>query len=274
MSTLSFTLVLLAGSVVVGYLLGGRLRNLLDLRIRLFPLALLGYGIQAIPAHRTGPAVALLLVSFGVLFAFGMANLRAPGLPLLCIGLVLNFAVIAANSGMPVPRAAVIASGQEATIPALEHSAVKHHLAGPHDVLLPLADLVGIGAHLVGAAGILYANKGRVATQQGVGASTIAKAALTGVALAATGYSRALGKKLEQADGEPVEGGTDPTPATSPDVARAQRQLKVCQWLIPALTGGLEVLNALHGEQQRPSEQASGILAKPAQLLSALVDPS
>jgi hypothetical protein len=135
-------------------------------------------------------------------------------------------------------------------------------------------NLVGIGAHLVGAAGLLYANKGRVATQQGVGTSTIAKAALTGVALAATGYSRALGKKLEKADGEPVEGGTDPTPATSPDVARAQRQLKVCQRLIPALTGGLEVLNALHGEQQRPSEQASGILAKPAQLLSALVDPS
>jgi hypothetical protein len=135
-------------------------------------------------------------------------------------------------------------------------------------------NLVGIGAHIVGGAGILYANKGRVATQEGVGTSTIAKAALTGVALAVTAYSRALGKKLEQADGEPVQGGTDPAPATSPDVAKAQRQLKVCQWLIPALTGGLEVLNALHGEQQRPSQQTSGILGKPAQLLGALTDPS
>jgi hypothetical protein len=131
-------------------------------------------------------------------------------------------------------------------------------------------NLVGIAAHLVGGGGILYANRDRVATQQGVGASTIAKAALTGVALAVTGYSRVLGKKLEQAEGEPVEGGTDPAPGTSPEVAKAQRQLKVCQWLIPALTGGLEVLNALHGEQQRPSQQASGILAKPAQLLNAL----
>ena len=65
-------------------------------------------------------------------------------------------------------------------------------------------------------------------------------------------YSRILGKKLEQAEGEPVAGGTDPSPVTSPDVAKVQRQLKVCQWLIPGLTGAIEVLSALHGEQQRP----------------------
>jgi hypothetical protein len=50
-------------------------------------------------------------------------------------------------------------------------------------------------------------------------------------------------------------------------VADAQKQLKVLQWVIPVLTGGLVVLTALHGEQQRPGEQASGILEKPAQLL-------
>jgi hypothetical protein len=131
-------------------------------------------------------------------------------------------------------------------------------------------NLVGITAHLIGGAGILYANKDRVAAQQGVGPSTIAKAALTGAALAVTGYSRVLGKKLEKADGEPVEGGTDPSPMTSPDVAKVQRQLKVCQWLVPGLTAGIEVLNALHGEQQRPNQQAPGILAKPAQLGQAL----
>jgi hypothetical protein len=131
-------------------------------------------------------------------------------------------------------------------------------------------NLAGIAAHLVGGAGILYANRERVAAQQGVGASTVAKAALTGAALAVTGYSRILGKRLEQAEGEPVEGGTDPSPVTSPNVAKVQRQLKVCQWLIPGLTGAVEVLNALHGEQQRPGQQVPGILAKPAQLAAAL----
>lgn len=131
-------------------------------------------------------------------------------------------------------------------------------------------NLVAIGVHLVGSGAIAYANKSRVVGQQGVGASSLAKTVLTGAALAVTGYSRVLGKKLEQADGEPVEGGTDPSTATSPDVAKAQHQLKVCQWLIPGLTGAVGVLNALHGEQQRPNQQASGILARPAQLINAL----
>jgi hypothetical protein len=128
-------------------------------------------------------------------------------------------------------------------------------------------NFVGIAAHLVGGAGLLYANRGRVAAQQGVAASTVAKTVLTGAALGVTAYSRALGKKLEAAEGEPVEGGTEPSPMTSPDIAKVQRRLKVCQWLVPGLTAGLHVLNALHGEQQRPQQQLPGILAKPAQLL-------
>jgi hypothetical protein len=128
-------------------------------------------------------------------------------------------------------------------------------------------NFAGIVAHLLGGAGILYANKGRVVAQKGVGASTAAKTALTAAALAATGYSRVLGKKLQQADGEPAKGGTQPSPSTAPEVANAQKQLNICQWLVPGLTAALHVLNALHGEQQRPRQQLPGLLAKPAQLL-------
>ena len=128
-------------------------------------------------------------------------------------------------------------------------------------------NFVGIGADLVGGAGILYANRDRVAAQQGVGTSTIAKAALTGAALAVTGYSRVLGKKLEQAEPAPVEGGTSPAADTPPEVATAQRQLAITQWVIPALTAALVVVNAVHGELQRPNQVASGLLAKPAKLL-------
>ena len=124
-----------------------------------------------------------------------------------------------------------------------------------------------IAAHLVGGAGLLQANRGRAAAQGGVGASTIAKLVLTGAALAVTAYSRVLGNKLLHADGVPVEGATDPAPVTPPDLARAQQQLDTCQWLIPTLTGGISVLNALHGEQQRPTQQVSGFLAKSRQLL-------
>ena len=128
-------------------------------------------------------------------------------------------------------------------------------------------NLGAIAVHLIGGAGLLYANKARVVGQKGVGASTIAKMAFTGAALGATAWSGSLGAKLAKYDGTPVEGGTEPAAETPAEVADAQKQLKVLQWAIPALTGGIVVLNALHGEQQRPSQQAPGILQKPAELL-------
>jgi hypothetical protein len=129
-------------------------------------------------------------------------------------------------------------------------------------------NLAAIAAHLVGGAGLLYANKGRVATQSGVGASTAVKTALTVAALGVTGYSRAMGRKLEQAPaGTPVEGATEPAADTLQDVAKAQQQLRIIQWVIPALTGGIVVLNAVHGEQQLPHQQVPGILAKSARRL-------
>ena len=100
-----------------------------------------------------------------------------------------------------------------------------------------------------------------------MGASTTAKLVVTGAALAVTAYSRVLGKKLEQADGVPVDGGTDPSATTPPDIAKIQKRLGVCQWLIPALTGTLTVLTSLHGEQQRPGQQLSGVAAEPGKLL-------
>jgi hypothetical protein len=88
------------------------------------------------------------------------------------------------------------------------------------------------------------------------------KTALTGAALAATAWSRALGARLDQAGEVPVEGGTDPSSDTPKDVAKAQRQLKRLQWVIPALTGAVLVLNARMGEQQRPAQVTGGLLGR------------
>ena len=123
-------------------------------------------------------------------------------------------------------------------------------------------NLAGIAAHLVGGAVLLGANKGRVASQQGVAQATVVKTALTGAALAATAWSRALGAKLNEAGEVPVEGGTDPSIDTPEDVAKAQHQLKVLQWVIPALTGAVLVLNARMGEQQRPAQVTGGLLGR------------
>jgi CBS domain-containing protein len=121
-------------------------------------------------------------------------------------------------------------------------------------------NLAGIAAHLAGGSILLAANKGRVAGQRGVATATIAKTALTGLALAATGYARALGAKLERVGDAPAEGGTTPTSGTPEEVAKAQRQLNVLQWVIPGLTGATLVLNAKMGEQQRPTNVTTGLL--------------
>ena len=123
-------------------------------------------------------------------------------------------------------------------------------------------NLAGIAAHVAGGAVLLGANKGRVAGQQGVASATVVKTALTGAALAATAWSRALGAKLDEAGEVPVEGGTDPSTDTPEAVAKAQRQLRVLQWVIPALTGALLVANARMGEQQRPAQVAGGLLGR------------
>ncbi|WP_436760606.1 hypothetical protein [Streptosporangium sp. V21-05] len=121
---------------------------------------------------------------------------------------------------------------------------------------------VGIGAFLIGSVGLLAANKQRVAHQQGVGASTAVKAALTVAALAATGYTGVLGTKLADAGDVPVEAAVKPEKETPDDVAKTQQQLRLMQWVVPALTGLMVVLTSLHGEQQRPGEVIRGAVRK------------
>jgi len=119
---------------------------------------------------------------------------------------------------------------------------------------------LAIGAHLIGGAQLLKANKGRVATQKGVLANTNVKMALTAGALGATAYARVLGKKMQSAGDVPVAGGTDSLSTTPPEVAKAQKQLAALQWAIPGLTGAMLASSSLHEEQQRPSQVLGGTL--------------
>ena len=71
-------LLTLALTLGVGYLLGGRLSNLADLRIRWAPLAVVGFAMQLINPPGRWPLV-MLLGSFVLLSVFAIANLRTPG---------------------------------------------------------------------------------------------------------------------------------------------------------------------------------------------------
>ncbi|MGH3665633.1 MAG: hypothetical protein ACRDU8_06015 [Egibacteraceae bacterium] len=130
-----------------------------------------------------------------------------------------------------------------------------------------------IAAHLVGGAQLAGANKGRLVGQRGVASTAGLKTALTAAALGVTAYSRVLGQQVMEAetrqaqsavgaDGLSVAGATTPQDNTPEEAASAQRKLSALQWVIPALTGGLLVLNAKMGEQQRASEVSRGLLGR------------
>jgi Family of unknown function (DUF5317) len=134
-------------AIVVGYILRGSLRNFSGARIRWPLLALAGLALQLWPVSATSSAqgFGLLMASFGLLFAFGVLNIRNPGFSLIVVGLCMNALVIGVNHGMPVQREALIRSGQGSTLELLaEEGGAKHHLAGPDDNLMFLGDVIPV----------------------------------------------------------------------------------------------------------------------------------
>jgi hypothetical protein len=87
----------LALVIAVGYLLGGRLSQLSDLKPRYAPSALIGLLLQLV--NPSGSWLLLLLVSFVSLSAFTLVNIRTAGSAVILAGVAMNFAVIAGSGG-------------------------------------------------------------------------------------------------------------------------------------------------------------------------------
>ncbi len=116
----------------------------------------------------------------------------------------------------------------------------------------------GIGAHLIGAAGLLVTDWPRVRSQKGVATSSAIKTVLTGAGLGVAAWSAALNRKMAGSLPVPVAGATEPAADTPADVASTQRQLKVVQWLNPAVGLGLVACTSWQSEQQRAAQVAKG----------------
>ena len=146
-------MLLLASIVVIGLLLGwglgGRIRHLGELEVRLWwliPLALV-LQVISIPRASAGPGryapFAVLLLSFVLIGVVMAANWQLRGFPTILLGVVLNLIPIALNQGMPVSGAAVIESG--GSIDAVPRDlGQKHHLQRPEDRLTVLADVIAV----------------------------------------------------------------------------------------------------------------------------------
>jgi len=158
------------GGLVLGWLTGGRMERLGEVRIRWAGLAIAGLAIQVAlfspwVAARVGDAGPwIYLASSAAVLAALLRNLDLPGTRLISLGAVLNALVILANGGyMPVSPYALAILGHGAS-GAYSNTAV----AGPSTVLpwlgdfiavpppLPLANAISVGDVLIGLGAAVF----------------------------------------------------------------------------------------------------------------------
>lgn len=108
-------LVVLTLGIALGLLRGGSFEHLRTARMARMPLIFAAFALQAIgqilPEQLATLAFVLVLLSFVLIFAWAASNVRAAGMAFIAIGAAMNFAVIAANQGMPISAEAAARSG-------------------------------------------------------------------------------------------------------------------------------------------------------------------
>ena len=136
-------------AIGVAIIRGGRLANLGEIELRLWPLLIVGFAVQTassfVPDGRSWSAelaVALLLISYLFILSVVIANRASPGMWLAGFGLLMNFSVIAANGAMPVLEASAAAAGGFNTAPIIAD--FKHVVLGPGTRLMFLADVIPV----------------------------------------------------------------------------------------------------------------------------------
>jgi hypothetical protein len=115
-------------------------------------------------------------------------------------------------------------------------------------------------AHTVGAAGLLRTELPRVKAQKGVRQSSAIKTAVTAAGLGVSAWSAVLNRKMAAAGPVPVQGATEASATTPPDVAKTLKQLKMVQWLNPLLAGAIVGVTSWQEEQMRTSQVVPGVL--------------
>lgn len=148
--------------IVVGYLLGGRLDRLADVRFRWAPLAVVGLAVQIALfsdplANVVGEAGPVIYVASSVaVLAAVLRNLDIPGLAVIALGATSNLVAILANGGyMPADPAAAASVGGIAPGYSNSNIDAEPALAPLTDIFatpawLPFSNVFSVGDVLIG----------------------------------------------------------------------------------------------------------------------------
>lgn len=130
-------------SIIAGLIFKGRFSNLKTLEIRQAWLFFGGLIIRYIPRLLDLPAPVFFILSYAMLTAGALCNLKYIEMYIILGGILCNFAVVAANGGyMPVSREILSASGyplNELTDGLID---MNHKLSGSDTKLYFLADII------------------------------------------------------------------------------------------------------------------------------------
>lgn len=141
-----FMLLAIAAGIVVGRMRGGRLSALSRAPVRALTLLLLGAALQLAPEVLGAEGASTpLLASFVLLVWFSLANRHLVGMPIVTLGLLMNFAPVVANDGMPVRPGALVGAGIT-TWEGIEgyDLGARRHLETDADSLTALGDIVPV----------------------------------------------------------------------------------------------------------------------------------
>jgi hypothetical protein len=150
---MSLAVLVLVGSGLLGFVLGGSISSLQTLPLRdrwLVAVAVAAQLIGGLGAWLAGSGTAYavgLAVSALAALAFCARNLRIRGVPLVTLGLLLNALVVTVNGAMPVSSAAAARAGTPIASIAAGNDP-RHVVAGPGTTLRLLGDVVPIALPL------------------------------------------------------------------------------------------------------------------------------
>lgn len=137
--------IVLITAMTVALVRGGSLIHLADIRMSRGYLLLVALAIQYaavfVPEEAREWGLAMILFSYIPILAVTTKNRKSPGMILATTGVLMNFLVIALNSGMPVLREAVAVAAEVAD-PDLTSLGFKHVILDANTALPFLADVI------------------------------------------------------------------------------------------------------------------------------------
>ena len=155
-------LVALLLGATLGWVRGGKVRNLERLRIRYSGAIIFLFVVQAIVRGRPVPLpwldtpyrVTIWCIAALLLALLAFANYRVRGFLIVGLGFALNLLVVSLNRGMPLALGAALQAGATPESIATGQGAGFYNLISPETALPLLGDVIGL-PHVFGQTGVV-----------------------------------------------------------------------------------------------------------------------